>query len=85
MQLDQNSFFKNRITPWYDSNPVCWIFIILGVISFLFGLSGIMTAVNNFLYINFVWVPSLISILSLFIIIKISIRLIKRKKDAQAD
>ncbi len=80
MQLDQNSFYRNKITPWYDSNSVCWIFIVLSAVVFFFGLTGIMVAATNPHYKAYLWLPYLLSGLSLIIIIKIIFRLIKRNK-----
>ena len=27
MRLDPNPMFRRIITPWYDSNPACWILL----------------------------------------------------------
>lgn len=80
MQLDQNSFYRNKITPWYDSTFVCWVIILMAVAVLIFGFTGILVAAGDPLYKAYLWLPCLLSVFSLILVITISIRLIKRNK-----
>ncbi len=80
MRLDQNPFFRRAIIPWYDSNLACSIFIAISVCTLIFSLVGIKVALVHSDYINFVWLPSVVTFLSLFVMIKIMLKLIKRRQ-----
>jgi uncharacterized integral membrane protein len=78
MKLDQSPFFRKPIIPWYDSNLLCWIFIIICTISLVFAIVGIKVALFNHLFSDYVWLPICLGLLALFVMIKILIKLIKR-------
>ena len=78
MQLDENPLFRKMIISWYDSNIVCWIFIVFCTVIFVFSLIGIKVALINPLYNDYVWVPCLLGTLCFIVFIKILIRLIRR-------
>jgi len=78
MQLDPNPFFRKSITPWYDSNFICWALIIVMLFVFAFAIFGIVVASNNINFIEHVWFPYFLAFLSLFLVIKIFFRLRKR-------
>ncbi len=80
MRLDQNPFFRRAIIPWYDSNLACSIFIAISVCALIFSLVGIKVALENSDFVSFVWLPSVMVILSLFVMIKIMLKLIKRRQ-----
>ncbi len=80
MRLDQNPFFRRSIIPWYDSNLACSIFIVICLCTLIFSLIGIKVALTGPDFINFIWLPSLMVFLSLFVIIKIMLKLIKRRQ-----
>ncbi len=80
MRLDQNPFFRRAIIPWYDSNLACSIFIAISVCTLIFSLIGIKVALTEPDFGNFVWLPSVMAILSLFVMIKIMLKLIKRRQ-----
>jgi hypothetical protein len=79
MRLDQNPFFKRAIIPWYDSNISCSIFILICVFALTFSIIGIKVALENNAFVGYVWLPSLIIFLSLFVMIKILLKLFKRR------
>ena len=81
MRLDQNPFFRRTIIPWYDSNLLCSIFIAICVVTLVFAVIGINVALANQAFSGFVWLPSSMAFLSLFVIIKILIKLIKRRQN----
>ena len=81
MKLDQNPFFRKAIIPWHDSNLLCWVFIVICLFTLIFAVIGINVARANQDYASFVWLPVLMAFLSLFVMIKIMLKLIKRRQD----
>ncbi|MFH2058781.1 MAG: hypothetical protein ABIJ59_07765 [Pseudomonadota bacterium] len=81
MQLDPNPFFRKTITPWYDSNFTCWSLIIFMVFIFAFALSGILTGLGTPEFQKHIWFPAFLAVLSLFLAIKIFLRLRRRSKN----
>jgi len=81
MQLDQNPFFRKAITPWYDSNLSCWILISLLIFVLIFAAAGIYVALNTAAFSPHAWFPGLLASLSLFLIVKIYLRLKRRAKN----
>lgn len=81
MRLDQNPFFRKAIIPWYESNASCWIFIIISFFALIFSLIGTRVAFMNQGFTGFAWLPSLISFLSLFVMVKIIVKLIRRRQN----
>ena len=80
MQLDQNPFFRKTITPWYDSSVACWSLIIFMIFVFAFAVTGIFVGAGNPDFQKHVWFPGLLAFLSLFLVIKIALRLGNRSK-----
>jgi uncharacterized MAPEG superfamily protein len=81
MQLDQNPFFRKNITPWYDSNFACRILMISMVFIFAFAITGIIVAFNSPYFREHVWFPGFLAFLSLFLMVKILLRLNRRSKN----
>ncbi len=80
MQLDPNPFFRKTITPWYDSNFLCWTIITVMLFVFAFAVFGIVVAYNNIDFMEHLWFPYFLAFLSIFLVIKIFLRLRKRYK-----
>lgn len=78
MPLDQNPLFRKVILPWYDTEKACYTVIVLMSLVFLFGIAGILEAVEKTEYNEYIWVPVLIVVMSAGVIVSISIRMIKR-------
>jgi len=78
MPLNQNPVFRQVIIPWYDSQKVCYLFIIIMFFTFLFGLMGILVAGEITEYKKYLWVPLLITLLSAGVMVSTTTRLIKR-------
>jgi hypothetical protein len=80
VQLDQSSFYRNVIIPWYDSNALC-----LGTILFLgsvlaFAGVGVWVAMTQGDYAALIWSPVTLAGLSGFVMIKTVLRLINRSR-----
>ncbi len=69
---------KKVIIPWYDANLLCYIIIIFTIFVIGFSLVGVSIALNNTIYINYIWVPVTIIILSVFVLSSVSVRITKR-------
>jgi len=80
MQLDQNPFFRKPITSWYDSNFTCWTVMVLMIFVFIFALAGIIVGSGTGEFQEYVWFPTLLSFFSLFLVLKIALRLRRRSK-----
>jgi hypothetical protein len=78
MQLEQTLFFRKPITPWYDSNVACRTLIACMVVVFVFAIAGIFVGSGNPDFKEHVWFPGLLSFLSLFLVVKIFLRLKQR-------
>ncbi|MCD4675391.1 MAG: hypothetical protein K8S18_05265 [Desulfobacula sp.] len=80
MQLDQNPFFRKTITPWYDSNFACWTLITMMSFVFAFAIAGVMVGCATPDFQRHVWFPGFLALLSLFLVMKIFLRLKRRSK-----
>ncbi|MBU4184800.1 MAG: hypothetical protein KKI12_14485 [Proteobacteria bacterium] len=78
MPLDQNPLFRKVIAPWYDTEKACFTVIVFMLVVFLFGIAGILEAVEKIEYNEHIWVPALLVAMSGGVIASTSIRLIKR-------
>ncbi len=82
MTFDTPPFFRRAIIPWYDSNVVCAVLILLFLAVFAFSVIGIRTALFMKSGSTVLWVPSLLGGLSFFLVMRILIRLLNRKKNS---
>ncbi|UCH19810.1 MAG: hypothetical protein JSU83_14690 [Deltaproteobacteria bacterium] len=78
MRYDRKPVYRKLIVPWYDSETVCFIVIILMLLVFLFSLAGISVATENDEHLTHLWLPILLFLLSGVVIISTVFRLIKR-------
>jgi len=78
MRLDQNPMFRKVIVPWYDSETACFIVIALMALVFMFGFAGASVVLENAAYQEYIWVPVLLMVMSGWVIVSTTIRLIKR-------
>ena len=81
MQLDQNPFFRKPITSWYDSNYVCWAMMVMMVFVFIFAMAGIIVGSGTGEFQEYVWFPVFLSFVSLFLVLKIALRIKHRSKN----
>ena len=78
MRIDHNPIHRKVIVSWYDSGTTCAIFIILMVLVLLFGISGILVFREVEQYRNSGWVAVLLTGLSGWVTVSISLRLVFR-------
>ncbi len=70
--------FKKALTPWYDTDAVCYLTIVIMVIVLLCSCAGISVTNKIDDYNGYVWVPVLLMVLSGLVMLSTIIRLIKR-------
>ncbi|MCP4353319.1 MAG: hypothetical protein GY795_48330 [Desulfobacterales bacterium] len=79
MQLDEQSpVFRKEFIPWYDTNIACSVVVVFTLFVFIFSLIGISSAHENVGYQEYVWVPTLLAIMSFIVMISNTIRLLRR-------
>ena len=78
MRLDQNPVFRKVIVPWYDSETACFILVVCVSFVILFGFAGISVVHENADYREYIWVPVALIVLGVWVIVSITIRLIRR-------
>ncbi len=78
MRIDQNPLFRKSFIPWYDSETACIIVIIVMIAVFLFGFAGISVAHEHVKYQKEVWVAVLLVVMSGWVLLTTTVRLIKR-------
>jgi hypothetical protein len=78
MRLDRNPVHRSIIVPWYDSAMVCYgvVFLMVWVLSF--AIVGIYVAQESTPYGEFIWLPFMLTALSLAVTVSILVRLMRR-------
>ncbi len=80
MPPDRYPFFRKHYIPWYDTPAVCWIWIGILMLIFLFALSGITVAASDPDLAGHIWFPGMLGGLCFFVIIKMGLRLWRRNR-----
>ena len=78
MRIDQNPVFRKSFIPWYDSETACILVIIFMIVVFLFGFAGISVAHENVKYQEENWVAVLLVVMSGWVLLTTTVRLMKR-------
>ncbi|MEE4364971.1 MAG: hypothetical protein V2J08_13625 [Desulfotignum sp.] len=78
MHLDQNPFFRKSITPWYDTNPACWVVMGFLLLVFVFALVGMAVASADPALAEHAWFPGMLAFLAFFLTAKIFFRMRRR-------
>ena len=79
MRLDPNPLFRRIIMPWYDSTPLCWCLLLAMAALVVFSATGVAVALDNPAYQRYVWMPCTLLALSLFVLLSVALRLIRRR------
>jgi hypothetical protein len=80
MRDDQNPLFRKIIAPWYDSEFLCGLTMVFMLLVACFGVLGIMVALQNAGYKTLVSLPVVLLAMSLYVLISLTIRLVRRKR-----
>jgi hypothetical protein len=75
VQIDKDSFFRNRITAWHETPPVCWTVVALSLVIILFALSGSALAIAVPGYRDFLWLPVTLALACLYLMVRAIIRI----------
>ena len=78
MRFERSPLFRKTISPWYDSETFCVVVILLMVVVSLFSVCGLWVAHNHSEYNPHLWVPASLLLMCLYVILSISIRLVRR-------
>lgn len=78
MRLDPNPSFRKVILPWYDSELVCVVVILLMICVLLFSLAGLSVAFEQDAFHRYFWMPLFLALPSGFVIISTALRMIRR-------
>ena len=81
MTIKPKPMFRKAIYPFYDSEKACIIIFIIMLLILLFGIAGMSAAREEVQYAGYIWMPALLSILSLAVLISTSARLIRHYLD----
>ena len=76
--MNSKPVYRRVISPWYDSEPVCFWVIGLMLGAFLFACAGIAVATSHPAWSVYLWVPMLLALLSVGVLFTTTSRLIKR-------
>ncbi len=78
MRYDEKPIYRKLIVPWYDSQRICLLVILLMFLVFWFALAGVSIAGESPEHRTMIWLPILLLVLSASVIISTAFRLIKR-------
>jgi len=78
MSLKKEPILRKQIFPWYDTDTMCWMFMILMILVLGFGITGFTVSLELAEYSDFYWVPGLIIVLSSYVVLSLAVRLINR-------
>jgi hypothetical protein len=78
MASKKDPVFRKIVIPWYHSKTAYIIVILCMLLVFLFSVAGISVASEFEEYSSYIWVPSLLMVLSAMVLVSASYRLLKR-------
>jgi hypothetical protein len=78
MKNDRYPLFRKSMAPWYDSEAVCTMVLMVMIAVMVFGIFGIRVARDNPAYYGYAWVPFALVLMCLYVILSTIIRLVKR-------
>jgi hypothetical protein len=80
MQIDKDSFYRHRITPWYDSPCVCWTLVGFSFLVMIFSLTGVAASLGDAAFRDFLWLPLSLAGLSFFLMVSAVLRITSRHR-----
>ena len=78
MPSEKSPVFRKPVIPWYQSKTAYSIMVVIMLVVFLVGLTGISVSREIEAYNGYLWIPAVLVILSLCLMITNIIRLIRR-------
>ena len=80
MLYDKKPIYRRLIIPWFDSEVVCFFVVFFMILVIWFALMGLDIAYEKVEYHRHIWVPFLLILMSTWVFISTSIRMIRRYK-----
>ena len=80
MLYDKKPIYRKLIIPWFDSEATCFFVMFFMVVVIWFALMGLDVAYGKVEYNRHMWVPFLLMLMSTWVFVSTSIRMIKRYK-----
>jgi len=80
MLYDKKPIYRKLIIPWFDSETTCFFVMIFMVVVIWFALMGLDVAYEKVEYNRHMWVPFLLMLMSTWVFVSTSIRMIRRYK-----
>jgi hypothetical protein len=78
MGVEKSTVHRKKTAPWYDSESACIVVALSMFLVFWFSLLGVLEAFDTVEYIDFVWVPALLMVMSGGVIASTIFRMIRR-------
>lgn len=83
MRYNEKPVHRRVIVPWYDTDTMCRMVVICLVPVFAFAVVGVHTAGTRGEWHTAIWVPLLLAVMSLFVVIRMVIRLVRRRQEVE--
>ena len=80
MRYDEKPIYRRLIIPWFDSKATCFFVMFFMLVVTLFALMGLDVAYEKVEHHRHMWVPFLLILMSTWVFVSTSIRLIRRYK-----
>ncbi len=80
MLYDKKPIYRKLIIPWFDSETTCFFVMFFMVVVIWFALMGLDVAYEKVEYNRHMWVPFLLMLMSTWVFVSTSIRMIRRYK-----
>ncbi|MDL2286190.1 hypothetical protein LJC24_01960 [Desulfococcaceae bacterium OttesenSCG-928-F15] len=81
--MKERPVYRQPITPWYDSTPVCRFFFWLLVPVFIFAFAGFLEALNTPDWQIHIWMPMALGMMSFLVMLRLAVRLRRRRRADQ--
>ncbi len=78
VKIKNELLFRKAFIPWYDTELAILLTLIFSLVVLLFSMFGIAASLETPEYKAFIWIPCLAGFLSLFLLVSLFIRSIKR-------
>jgi len=85
MRLESKPVYRKVISPWYDSEALCFCVITLMSLVLIFSITGISVAGSDPVWSAYMWVPVLLAVVSAWVLLTTSIRLVGRLMAKRSD
>lgn len=84
VKVKNELLFRKAFVPWYDTEIVVFLTLVFAVVVLLFSFYGIAASLDTPRYTAFLWVPCLLGFLSLFVIVSLFVRSIRRDSNGSS-